>query len=239
MLVFWCFVAAQNESIIGNTTSWDKQVQVGMTMPDQTRLSNINIGFCNDGLENITKNGVLNIRPWQVKEICMVFGNSSTEENISIVATFVDTELTKQGNLACSLGINTGKSLASHISFDEEAYRFTLAPGQTIIRKAKIQIPQDVELWVYKGCVGYQLDIQRKDDDTWVFFVIRRKVGLMEIMVDGDVYKFWWLDNVKYIYQNNKVVILKWIAWIIGLLLIYYIFVAIKWKKPNKHPKKK
>lgn len=237
-MIIWSWSFAQENIKLWNETNLDKQVQVGMTIPDQTKLSYINIAFCNEGLETITKNGLLTVRPWQTKEICMVFANTSQEESADIIATFVDTELSNEGNMVCSLGVNTGKSLAAYISFDKEAYKFTLEPWQTIVRKAQLHVPQDMEVWTYNGCVGYQLDVQKKEGDTWIFFVVRRRVGLMEIMVAGDVYKFGWLDTIKYTYQNNKVMVLKWIAGIIWLALLRYIIVIIKWDK-SKHKKNK
>lgn len=182
---------------------------------------------------------MLSIRPWQVKEICVVFGNASTGEDISIVSTFVDTELTTQGNLACSLGINPEKSIASFISFDTKEYEFTLAPGETAIKKAKISIPKDMTWWMYNWCVGYQLNVKRAEDDKWVFFVVRRKVGLMEINITWDVYVFGQRDNIKYIYENNSIMILRILAWIIWLLLLYSIIKATKGKKTQVQTKPK
>lgn len=239
-IIVWSYTIAQENNNLGNETNVEKQVQVGMTIPDQTKLSYINIAFCNDGIDNLTKNGLLTIRPWQTKEICMVFSNTSKDESADIIATFVDTELSNEGNMVCSLWINnTGKMLASYISFNKEEYVFTLEPWKTVIKKATLHMPKNAELWMYNGCVGYQLNVKQKDDDKWIFFVVRRRVGLMEIIVEGDVYKFWWLDTIKYMYQNNKIVVLRTLARIIGIVLVLYIIIMMRWKKQDNKKKTK
>ena len=74
----------------------------------------------------------------------MVFYNASTGDTLDIASSFVDTEKSNQGNMVCSLGVSTGISLVSMISFDPKDYSFTLAPQQKLVRKAIVTIPKNM-----------------------------------------------------------------------------------------------
>lgn len=234
----WLFASADN-NIIGNTGNTTRQMNAWVTIPDQWLLQYITLGFCNEQLTGATKQNIMKIRPWQTKEICMVFHNSSSGDSVNLALSFVDTEISNQGNMVCSLGIKTGNSLASLISFDAADYNITVPPQGQIIKKAKIHVPQNMS-WLLYGCVGYNLDIKRADNYTGVFFVIRRSVGLMEVNITWSVYKYGWRDNIVYTYKDNQSLILNLIAAIIGIILVYYIVVTTKaWKQSTHKPSEK
>lgn len=228
------FTLASN--IIGNDSDKPIAVAASFTIPDQWNLQYINLGFCDEEMKNVSKYNVTNIRPWQTKQICMIFANASSGDTIDITSSFVDSEIV-DGKIACSIGVNTGISLTSLLSFNPKDYTFTLAPQEKLVRKASITIPKDMT-WTLNGCIWYQLDLKKPDNYTGLFFVVRRHVGLMRVNITWDVYNFGWLDDIKYIYKDNQIFVLKIIAWMIWLLLVYYISVSFTWKKKEKQAKK-
>ncbi|HMS91447.1 MAG TPA: hypothetical protein PKC87_04460 [Candidatus Absconditabacterales bacterium] len=228
------FVFADNNTVLKNENSDTRQIKAGVTIPDQGLLQYVTLGFCNEQLTNVTRQNIMNIRPGQTKEICMVL-NNATGDSVDIALSFVDTELSNQGNMVCSLGIHTGDdSLASRISFDATDYNITLAPQSQLIKKAKVHIPKNMT-GTLRGCVGYQLDIKKPDNYTGIFFVVRRSVGLMEVNITGDIYNYGRRDDIVYTYNDNQMTILKTIAGIILILLVYYIVIGMKsGKKPSE-----
>jgi len=73
----------------------------------------------------------------------MIFANASSGDTIDITSSFVDSEIV-DGKIACSIGVNTGISLTSLLSFNPKDYTFTLAPQEKLVRKASITIPKDM-----------------------------------------------------------------------------------------------
>ena len=221
------------ENVLGNTGSSAIQVKTSFNIPDQWQLQYINVRFCDEELRNTTKKDIISIRPWQTKEICTVFYNTSSGDSINISSSFVDAEKGIDGKFVCSMWSNTGRSLVSLLYYNTKEYDFTLTPKTTIIKKAKITIPKNMT-WNLYGCVWYQLNLKKPDGYTGLFFVVERKVGVMEVNITWDVYNFAQRDNIKYIYKDNQLFILKCIAGILIILFIYYTTMATKENKKKK-----
>lgn len=235
-LLFPMFSSADN--ILGNTWSTPISVKASFAIPDQLKIQNIGLMFCDEQIKNFSKKNIITIRPWETKEICAVFYNSSSGDVIDISSSFVDAETDADGKFICSLGSNTWKSLASHISFNPNDYIFSLKPQEKIVKKAKVTIPQNMT-WTLRGCLWYQLNIKKPDNYTGLFFVVRRSVGVMEVNITWDIYDFGRWDDIKYTYKDHQMFILNSIARFLWVLLLYLIIISTKAKKKEKHSKKK
>jgi hypothetical protein len=219
---------------LGNT--WDKPIQINapVVIPEKWNLEYISLSFCDEELKNAFKENTMYIRPWQTKEICMLFVNSSSGDTIALSSSFVDATRGDDGKLVCTLWANdTGDSLVNLLSYDTKELNFTLAPKEKIIKKAKISIPQNMS-WTLYGCVGYYLNQKGSDNNTWLFFVVRRKVGLMQINITWDIYNLGILDDMKYTYKDNQTRILNIIAGILVILFVYYVAMAMRGNRKKK-----
>lgn len=237
LLIIWSTILlvstfSFSENIIGNPSNSTIQLKTSVSIPDQWMLQYINLGFCDEEVKNITKQSRITIRPWETKEICVIFTNTSSS-NINISSSFVDAEKNNDNKLICSMWANTWASLVSHISYNPKLYTFTLHPKENIIKKAKISIPKNMT-GILNGCIWYQLNIKKDDNYTGLFFVVRRKVGIIEVNITWNIYNFGLRDDIKYIYRDNQMDILHIIAGFLFILFIYYISIIIRWNIKNK-----
>lgn len=218
IFVLFCSISnvfAQQSSIswknIDNNTI-TKSVTQDLYSDNITDLNNIQSMFCNDS--KITKDLTIDLRPWQRKNICIVFINKS---NISIPLSFwfSDTIVNNEGLLTCDVTKNTfSKSIKNNI------ITWIIIPVSWTIIQNFTYISSKNTSWNINGCFGYQIDKQEKIKDGNMFLIIPRKVWFIYINITWSVYNFWRRDDIK----ESKNTIFKFIAGVLSVWIIITIF---------------
>ncbi len=187
--------------------------------------------FCND--HKATKDLNLFARPWQRKEICVVFINqSSTPKNI----IFWFSEGVKISDWAPSCQADsTYKNIFSKYIKNSTITWVIIPASGTSVQKFTYVVPKNATGNMF-GCFGYQMNQKETIKEGNMFLIVPRKVGYISIVVTWSVYQFWRRDDTKEIYTTNKTGILKTLVVIISLTLIRTLFGG---KKKTKIHKKK
>jgi len=208
-------------------------VHTTVSMPDQWDLNYITAKFCNQWI--VKNKETIVLRPWQKKDICIAFLNSSEEKNIALSFGFSKAEKRSDGIFNCQG--DTGM-INNFMSYEPKNWLKTLNAKESYIMHVKVSAPLDLS-WEFYWCFWYQLDkVDLPKDSAWMFSIMARKVSPITVSINWDIYNFGRRDDVKYFYKDNQMFILKTIAWILIILLIYYIIGTNKWKKQQKHNKK-
>ena len=221
-------------------TTWQiaNYINTAVEIPPLWNLEYIGARFCDKWKVEVAEN--MSIRPWQTKDVCIVFYNKNTTGNdIKIVAWFTEGELQKNDVVNCQDTFSSWVFFSLLSNFKESDYTITLAPGKQLIRHIRVSIPQDMTGNIY-GCVAYQLDQKKPENVVGMFYVVNRKAAPFYIKIQWDIYTYAWklIDNIKFFRIDNQMIVLQTIAGILSILLIYYIVAAVTWKKSENHKKK-
>lgn len=208
-----------------------KVVTQDLGSENMSDLQAIQSRFCNDDV--VTKDLNVSLRPWQRKDICVVFSNQSSEPK-DITFWFSEGVL-KDWAPICQSDMTTGNTFAKYIVNDTTT-GITLPVSGSIVQKFTFVAPKNAS-WNVFWCFWYQMSQQEKIKEGNMFLIVPRKVGYMYVNITWDAYNFGRRDDMKYSYTTNKSMILKVI---IAILAVWLVVTIVKTdKKPEgKHTKK-
>ena len=220
VVLFWCVVIADDIiTILPNINE--------NSIHD---INTIGLRFCNDGLETekLTKNLYLQAQPGQKKEICTIFYSTSTKKNTQVSVWFSRWNKTSDGNITCDA--NVSDNIFARMIQKDTNYLFSLSGGEQKIKKFHIILPNTSTGEMY-WCISYTLP-QNYTKNTWdMFGIVVRKAIPIQITITWDIYKLGWRDDIKDIYRENNILILKCIIAILAIYIIISMFQPTKKKK--------
>lgn len=219
----------------------DKILNVDTTVeiPPLWDLEYISTKFC-DQWKVVDKEELM-MRPWQTKDVCIVFFNKATTgSDISIIANFSQGTLQDNWVPNCSDVYSSGVFFGLLSKFKSWDFTMALAPWEQSVKHIRVSIPKDMT-WdndIY-GCIVYQLNKKKPENFSWMFYVVNAKASYIHVQTTWAVYTRESSDAIKFFWQDNKMLILKTMTWILGILLIYYLALSFRDKKSSKHNNKK
>lgn len=216
--------------------SSDKIVNINSSIeiPPLWALNDISVKFCNQW--EVIDNEELNMRPWQTKDICIVFFNTATTgKDTKILAQFSEGILQSNGVPNCSNEYSSWAFFELIKKYKSWDFNIVLAPWQKAIRHIKVAVPKtmtwDKDMY---GCLVYQLDIKKPDAYSWIFYIVNAKASYIHLQIWWALYNKAGIDTIKFFWQDHKMTILSVLAGILGILLIYYSTLAFKDTKKHK-----
>lgn len=223
-----------SENIIQSEETKTVTQNLDLAEMTNTSLDNIHARFCSSSEDTLKTWLDLQIRPWQRKEICVVFFNR-WDKPIDISFWFAEWSVNKDGSPVCDWDITNSNDFSKFITHNQET-GFTLPAQKSIIKKIIYAAPKYVSgniLW----CLAYKLSKEEKVN-MGVFLMTTRKVGYMTIAVTWSVYNFWRRDDIKDVYIANRTGILKIIIGVLAVWIIVTIIQPTKKKEKSHHKKK-
>lgn len=196
------------------------------------KLNNTSMRFCIDGTEpeKLSRVGKLTSRPWETKDICMVFINNLPTKEDFIVG-FSQWQKDNQWNVTCDQDMSDNDFLKL-IRIPEPTRSVTIDSGSNSLSSFKITIPKTYTGNIY-GCVAYYMSDSYSKKEGEVFWLLVRKIAPIEISITWDVYNYGRRDDIKYTYTENKQLILKILIAILAVRLIVSIVKTNKKKEPK------
>jgi len=199
-------------------------------------LQNIKAVFCDPlGRQETTDRLTFEMRPWQRKEICMAFFNI-WDKPISLLFWFSEGQINKNGDQVCD-GDMTNKNNFSKFILQNPTTEIIVPAQGNVIKRVYYFAPKNSS-WEVFGCLAYKLNRPEEIEKGKMFLLVLRKVRYIDINVTWNVYNYWWRDDIKSVYTNNSVNVMRAIVAIIALRIIITIF-SISKKKNGKGYKKK
>lgn len=215
---------------------WEiKTIQQDLWANDGEAIQHIRLRFCNEMKEDKFTVGLsLQMRPWQRKEICMVFSNNWTT-SLDIFLGFTEGVMNEKWDISCQNDMTNTNNFFKFISPNHTIW-ITVPANGNIIQRVTYRTPKSASgniIW----CASYKIN-QKEEIDPWkMFLVVTRKIAPITIIVTWSVYDFWRRDDMKDVYFTHTSSILKVIIVILALSIIVVIFQQDK-KKRKPHKKK-
>lgn len=201
-----------------------------------TDLKNIRLVFCNASDQKKRKKElILDMRPWQRKEICVMFSNIS-DKPIGLIFWFAKWWINDNWGITCDEDITNTNDFSKQILYNTLT-GIVVPASWSIIKNFSYKSPKDAS-WQTLGCAVYKLDKEEKIEFWKMFLLIVRNISYIYINNTWNVYNFWRWDDIKDVYTMKKDIILKIIIGILAILIIMTILQKEEKKKP-KRPKKK
>lgn len=214
-------------------------INTAVEIPPLWDLENITVKFC-DNLKIKDKEDLL-MRPWQTKDICIVFFNTAkTGDDIKAIGQFSQGILQANWVPNCSNVYSSWEIFSLISTYTSWYFNVSLAPWEKAIKHIKIAVPKTMT-WnkdMY-GCLVYQLDRQKPENFSWIFYIVNAKASYIHLQVAWPVYKKQFLDTIMLFRQDNKLRILKIFGVILWILLVYYLSLSFTNKSDDKHHHKK
>ena len=238
ILCFWFVFAQETKSWTVNDDSYiDKPGEVKIVTQDlpSADIDEINVVqtmFCNDN--QLSKNLSLSIRPWQRKNICVVFSNTS-DEPVNVEVWFSEWEINNVWTVVCNKDMQDN-------TFNNQITKYStgivIPASGNVVKLFQYATSKDATgkiLW----CFGYKINKQFKINTWDMFLIIPRKVGHITIDMSWSIYNYGWRDDVKFAYTDNKQIVLKVLIGILAIWLIATIAKPNKKKSEEKSKKSK
>lgn len=191
---------------------------------------------CNDGIKEnkLTKQFILQARPWQEKKICLLVYNT-LKRKVDLTLSFYQWEKDKENVFCWNMSAKDNFSpLVQDITW--WTFWLSLLPEQQIVKNFEIKIPQESTGNIY-WCIWATIDgAVIKNTGDMLGIVVRKPISIA-ITVTWSVYKFWRIDDIHDIYIQKQSSILKIIISILVLWLVTTIFYPGN-KKKKGHTKK-
>lgn len=207
-----------------------KTVVQDLGSDNMSDLQDIQSRFCNDN--QVTKDLKLTMRPWQRKEICVIFSNPSTTPK-DILFWFSEWIL-KDWAPICQADMTPKNTFSKQIK-NNSVTGMTLPASWTIIQRFTYIAPKDTT-WSVFWCFGYQMSKSESIKEGNMFLIVPRKVGYIYVNITWNAYHFGRRDDIKYTITDNKQTILKII---IAILAVRLVMTIVKTSKKKEAPKKK
>lgn len=240
IVFFLCLVFIANSFSFSQSSTiqnnWDykqliESLEIWNTISN--KINNVSFYFCNSWLEykNLTTFLEMSIRPWESKNICMIFANKS-DEKFEIIAGFTKWNISNPSDrvfdIICETDItwkNTFSSLIQN-SYENE---FFLSGKQIKIENFSIKIPPTMS-WTIYSCWMFKIKWNLQTG-AWssMFNIETVKKMPIQINITWDIYKYWSIEII----TNNIQNILKWFIIIIWLLLFISVIQIVS-KKDKK-----
>jgi len=225
---FW-FVSATGEVLTGTSMT----EQVDLSKINNNAIKNVTVNFCNDWFDNLTKNLNFSARPWQKKEICIVFANTS-DESITILSNFVSASVNNNWNLVCDIAwVDTWKM---QLDLSDISTWIVLWAKENIIKKIYVYFDKNLSGNQY-ACLTIQLPTTEKAWAGSMFNMVVRQASNISMIISGKPYSYQWFDNIILTLKNNLNTIYKILIGIFSILIVYNIFDISKDKKKKNHKK--
>lgn len=238
----WCFFVSNfsfADLVVEKINDKVSNINTTVEIPPLWDLEYISTKFCDKWI--IVDKEELIMQPWQTKNVCIVFFNKSiTGNNVNIIANFSQGTLQDNWVPNCSNIYSSGLFFELLSKFNTKDFTITLAPWEQSIRHIKISIPQNMT-WnndIY-GCLVYQLNKKWPENFSWIFYVVNAKASYIHVQTRWDIYNRAHIDTIVFFWQDNKMLILKSVAGILGIILIYYIIISFRNEKFSKQNNKK
>jgi len=201
-----------------NQDSWyiQKLIPFPKLNDETNKINYIYTRFCNNWLENnkLTENLSMIVRPWQEKEICMVYFNRD-KEDIYLWWAFPDNAIESNWNRNCSTNYWWDNPFSKFIEpFWEKVIK---VPAKSyLIKKTTIKFPIWTT-WTQKWCFAYWVDWWIIE--SWqTFSLVVRRVAYINIYVQWEKYTI--IEKIRDTIIENKNIIISLLFIIILVLLI-------------------
>lgn len=222
------------EQISGTQITSQPEIDTGAV----AELNLTSARFCNNGLEptKLLRNLFIDARPGTLQNICALFINKQ-DTGINLYVGFTEATLTENNTFVCEKE-NFNNKFADLIREDIATTKLYIKPHMQAYKNFNMAIPKSGTGKI-NGCMVYRID-SSSSHKTWAMFgILIRKTVYIGITVTGDVYNFWWRDDIKLWFSINRQPILKVVAGILILWLLVSIIQTVKRKEKKPHHKKK
>lgn len=241
-LLCFCFVISSHSLWQSLATSGEIMIQKQETLNIQkdkmNKMERIVFIFCNSWFQTNQSKLEIKSRPWEHKEICIIFGNKNTEK-VDIIMWFPNWWEEKKWKILCNADITWKNQITNLMNEKSKAnLYFSLAPKEQVIKKFYIKIP-DTQTWNIFWCWSFKIKWNLQLASSWGMFNIEivKKIPI-QINITWSIYQYQWIDDLNYSITDNKENILKWFIAIVWLRLIISIIQSASKKKHSKHNKK-
>ncbi len=215
-LCFW-FISADDEFDTVNTY---------VPFVNSNHLDSLSFYFCDDGFDDIKPNQDIFLRPWQKKEICLLFVNSSEDYEMPLSVWFVDADIWSDWKFICSNDNNTWMFF-NLLKLNQEDFDMILNPWQKFIKKIIFEAPKNLT-WEIYGCIWYFINKDLAKTADGLFTIVNRKVWLFKANISWDVYKWWFIDDIKFFVKNNQSILIKIFIFVVAVLLLQSLYSIFK-----------
>jgi hypothetical protein len=149
-------------------------------------IKNVSLNFCNDWTGNLTNKYTLMIEPWKQQDLCIYIENKSNQA-AKMMYSFPKASISRWWNQICNNWNDFAKFfLDNSVNPDRSVI---VSWNSTLTIKETIQAPAGM-IWMYYGCLAYQLWTAEVGDIWWVFNMVIRKVTFVNMFV-------WSEDSIK------------------------------------------
>lgn len=147
-------------------------------------MKNVTVRFCGETWDSM-HNTIIYVEPWEEKNLCLEVTNFWTKK-VSFEYWFSESGI---GNgRYCKADMSTWNSFSILIPFTQ-ARKISIEPTSTKKIEEKIIIPPGMS-WLQLWCLWYKLSKPENLGVWWLFNLVIRKVGYIDIVV-------WWESTVK------------------------------------------
>lgn len=200
--------------------------QTKIIQPDlsiNNTLEKVKLRFCNELKENnVTTELLIQMRPWQKKEICMLFLNNG-DTTWDILRWFTDATINEKWLMVC--GIDTPSDFIRHIQ-KNKTWSISIPPHNQLIQRTEYHASKNESGNIY-ACVSFRIDQEDQTTPGSPFKIIARKIGNIKIQLSWSTYVFWRWDDFKETIIKNPI-ILKITIGILWMWLIVVVFGSSK-----------
>jgi hypothetical protein len=139
----------------------------------------VSVSFCNNGTGNTTNKHTIMIEPWEQQEICIYVQNNSSED-VVVKYSFPKASFSPWWNQICSTSNEFEKFL-----LDNPNRNLVVSWNSSVVLKETVVAPLGM-IWMYYGCLAYQLEKPEVENMWGVFNLVVRKAIHLNLFVGSE-----------------------------------------------------